>query len=522
MIKKSYGNTARPATILFKEGLPVKGHCNCPVGPSGLCCHVLALLLFLKHFHETKEKILELTCTQQLQKWHRRSGKGSSIPMVPLMDIKVRSASRKSKKDLKVTAADPDNSYFKRNVSSIMSSLSKKLDKEKPVTEHVYDVLSKSKIGLKSSVGQHLNHLFKLNQLGDHQYIAKESFEKNFLGIDRKKEERIQSYIDNECVDNVQSVPDTNENINVTTSQDIALQNRRNVYENSSENYKITRDDINDKMLNTPTPTNKKDLKTIKLDISFLEAPVPAGLNYVNTTQNSAEWHKTRSKKITGSRISSLIGLQGSVKFSETWKTVRTGQKEKDISCFENIKRGIEFEKDGVKFFEEKSKCVTKSCGFFFHPDDNRFGASPDALGPNGILVEIKTRAKGCIGPLKNLISNEHYYVQCQLQMACTDAHSCVLVSYVPESKTGNFFMVQRNDTIIDILMEVCDAIWSNKVIETWSYTDTNEHKNLGKKLSARTLDFEALKPLRSFVNKSAKNIAKIDFVDQMDLELEQ
>ena len=36
MIKKSYGHLARPTTILFKEGLPVKAHCNCLVGSSGL------------------------------------------------------------------------------------------------------------------------------------------------------------------------------------------------------------------------------------------------------------------------------------------------------------------------------------------------------------------------------------------------------------------------------------------------------------------------------------------------------
>ena len=61
------------------------------------------------------------------------------------------------------------------------------LDKEKPVTEHVYSVLSKSEIGSKTSVGQHLNHSFKLNQLGDHQYIKKAHFEKRFIGYRSKQ-----------------------------------------------------------------------------------------------------------------------------------------------------------------------------------------------------------------------------------------------------------------------------------------------------------------------------------------------
>ena len=47
---KSYGTEVRPVVILFEESLPLKTHCRCPVGLSGLCCHVLALLLFLKTF----------------------------------------------------------------------------------------------------------------------------------------------------------------------------------------------------------------------------------------------------------------------------------------------------------------------------------------------------------------------------------------------------------------------------------------------------------------------------------------
>ena len=71
MIKKSYGSIQRLTVIMFENGIPTKAHCCCPVGLSGICCHVLALLLFLKHYHETAEKIQALTCTEQLQKWQR-------------------------------------------------------------------------------------------------------------------------------------------------------------------------------------------------------------------------------------------------------------------------------------------------------------------------------------------------------------------------------------------------------------------------------------------------------------------
>ena len=57
------------------------------------------------------EKILELTCTQQLQKWHRRSMKGS-IPMVPLNEIKRKSASMRKK----TAAVIPTAAHFLKEI----------------------------------------------------------------------------------------------------------------------------------------------------------------------------------------------------------------------------------------------------------------------------------------------------------------------------------------------------------------------------------------------------------------------
>ena len=75
VIKMSYGSMQRLTVIRFENGIPSKAHCSCPVGLSGICCHVSALLLFLKHYQETGERILALTSTEQLQKWHRCSHK---------------------------------------------------------------------------------------------------------------------------------------------------------------------------------------------------------------------------------------------------------------------------------------------------------------------------------------------------------------------------------------------------------------------------------------------------------------
>jgi len=111
--------------------------------------------------------------------------------MMPLKDIKIKSGKRKRQKSFQIVAADPEKSYFKRNVSAIIDDLTKKLKNEKPITDHVYSVLCKSEVGRKSSVGQHLIYKFKLNQLGDHHYLSRDHFDKNILNTDPRKKEKI-------------------------------------------------------------------------------------------------------------------------------------------------------------------------------------------------------------------------------------------------------------------------------------------------------------------------------------------
>ena len=178
------------------------------------CCHCIALLLFIKHYSFTGERILALTCNQKLQKWHKRS-KGS-IHMIPLNQIKIKSA--KMRKDKTLVPADPDKSKMKKDVPSIVKKIQLNIRKcPKPdVSKHFYSVLSKSKVGRSSSYGEHICFKVLLNSLGDHQYISKQSFQENVLGIPKNKEDKIQQKID-EKSDSVASssrnaVPENNEN----------------------------------------------------------------------------------------------------------------------------------------------------------------------------------------------------------------------------------------------------------------------------------------------------------------------
>ena len=72
-IIKSFGQEiTRPAVLVFKDNYPVKGYCECPIGKCGICCHTVAPLFFLEHYSKHKVCLFSLTCTQKMQKWHKK------------------------------------------------------------------------------------------------------------------------------------------------------------------------------------------------------------------------------------------------------------------------------------------------------------------------------------------------------------------------------------------------------------------------------------------------------------------
>ena len=72
--------------------------------------------------------------------------------MIPLKDIKLKSIRMKSvNKGIVISLADPSESYLKRVVSQIVNELIKKLDKEKPIEDHIHSVVVNSEIGRNSS-----------------------------------------------------------------------------------------------------------------------------------------------------------------------------------------------------------------------------------------------------------------------------------------------------------------------------------------------------------------------------------
>ena len=101
--------------------------------------------------------------------------------------------------------------------------------------------------------------------------------------------------------------------------------------------------------------------------------------------------------------------------------------------------------------------------------------------------------------------------------MICTDAHSCILVSYHPETQSGNFFLIKCNNLLMNIVKDVCDSMLVKDILRNWYHNETLELKLIGKKLVGKRLDFDLLKSLRTYIKKCTKAVASVKFIDEID-----
>ena len=144
-----------------------------------------------------------------------------------------------------------------------------------------------------------------------------------------------------------------------------------------------------------------------------------------------------------------------------------------------------------------------------------------DAIGPLGILLEVKTKAEGCLSPLQSLDTVPHYFLQCQLKMLCTDAEFCILQSYHPETKTSNFFIVKRNNTSTTIIKQLVDSILDNIMFLIGHILQVSELHGFAKEILGKVSTFELLRPVRTYIKKCAKLIPQIKFLNEFDFVVE-
>ena len=310
--------------------------------------------------------------------------------MVPLRELKAKSAVHAERKGGGIQAADPQNSTMKRDVQKMSEEMKREITKIegtfKPFEHHVYTVLENSIIGPTTSLYQHLDCRYSLRKyqaLVHHDY-CEESFCQERVDCNQTKMDLVANSIQRAL---------TCKYVVKASEQKVKEQTSDSGTRDSKVLYEAVSQENNQVIASIETQLQeKRSLMTV--NISNLKAPCPCGPNCHDVLQNTNEWKDLRKFKITGSRLPALLGLYGQEKFTKYWKVVKQGLEERDVlkTNFENFKRGHKFEKEAISVFCHLSNSKTETCGFFEDPSDSNYGASPDALAASPFILEVKTR----------------------------------------------------------------------------------------------------------------------------------
>ena len=74
-------------------------------------------------------------------------------------------------------------------------------------------------------------------------------------------------------------------------------------------------------------------------------------------------------------------------------------------------------------------------------------------------------------------------------------------MSYHPESKTANYFLIQKNNLLWSVIEIIVDGLLNSEPILARKHKENKSFSDLEKNVFGRIPD-ESLKPLRSYINK--------------------
>lgn len=178
--------------------------------------------------------------------------------------------------------------------------------------------------------------------------------------------------------------------------------------------------------------------------------------------QQTDEWFAARAGKVTASRIADLMAKTktGAAASRENYMAELVverfiGGKSESFSSAA-MAWGNDQEPFARAAYEAFSGVFVDEVGFVPHPTIEQAGASPDGLvGADG-LVEIKCpNTATMIDVLINETVARKYFMQMQMQMACTGRHWCDYVVFDPRMPEAAQLFVKRIDRDAKFIAEM-------------------------------------------------------------------
>lgn len=106
--------------------------------------------------------------------------------------------------------------------------------------------------------------------------------------------------------------------------------------------------------------------------------------------QRTAEWYNARQTLITASDFAQALG-EGKFGTQKQFIQKKCGfEEDKFDNSAAALRWGCMFEEIACKIYSQRNNCKVYDFGLIRHPTIDYFGASPDGVTENGIMVEIK------------------------------------------------------------------------------------------------------------------------------------
>ena len=172
--------------------------------------------------------------------------------------------------------------------------------------------------------------------------------------------------------------------------------------------------------------------------------------NYLmNLAQRSPAWHAARKGKLTASNVGAALGLC-------SWTTRKQAyERALGIEHFvgnDATRWGTTNEPNGILAYSAHTGNVVAATGLHIHPHHDWLAASPDGLVGTEGMVEVKCpywRKKD--GTRLHKAIPQHYYLQMNLCLECTNRKWCDFITWAPEGY--KIFRVYKDQSLHDALM---------------------------------------------------------------------
>ena len=183
-------------------------------------------------------------------------------------------------------------------------------------------------------------------------------------------------------------------------------------------------------------------------------------INATKVEQGSDEWKRLRLGHVTASNVADVMakGKTGEAITRYKYKVRLVAERITGTSpeSYSNsaMEWGIEQERFACMAYEERYEVFLDKTGFWYHPEIEWVGVSPDRLVGDDGLVEVK--CPNTTTHLDYIFANKvptEYYKQIQCQLWVTNRKWCDFISFDPRlPKRNQLFVIRcnRDEELID------------------------------------------------------------------------